>query len=159
MYSEALIETGFIGANIDAGTKEAAMRELAKLFFENGFTKDSYMDAILAREEVFPTGLPTETFGVAIPHTDAIHVIRPGIAIGVLKHPVKFGMMGYPGETVDAKLMFMLAIQDPEMQIQLLQDLIELFSDAKLMTDLVAATDPAQLVRLVKCYFGKLSTS
>lgn len=159
MYSEALIETGFIGASIDAEIKEVAMRKLAKLFFENGFTKESYMDAILAREEIFPTGLPTETFGVAIPHTDAVHVIRPGIAIGVLKNPIKFGMMGYPEETVDAKIMFMLAIQDPEMQIQLLQDLIELFSDTKLMTELVEAGDPVQLVRLVQGYFEKLSSS
>lgn len=144
---------GFVGMNIDTQDKAAALKSLSDLFLANGFTKESYYQAVLAREEVFPTGLPTETVGVAIPHTDTIHVNRPGIAIGVLKDTIKFGMMGYPEEEVDVKILFMLAIKDPEMQIKLLQDLTELFSDAALMDTVATSRDPETIVALVQKFF------
>ncbi len=159
MNSEVAVKAGFIGTTLDAQTKEEAIGALARLFLENGFVKDSYLEAVLAREETFPTGLPTETFGVAIPHTDSVHVIRPGVAVGVLKEPVEFGMMGYPGEVVQARLLFMLAIKDPNMQVELLQDLIELFSVSALMQELISCTEAESIAELVQNYFKQLNKS
>ncbi|SHI62154.1 PTS sugar transporter subunit IIA [Propionispora hippei] len=156
MNNEIAEQTGFIGTTLEAKTKEAAISALAGLFLENGFVKDSYPGAVLAREQTFPTGLPTETFGVAIPHTDSVHVIRPGVAIGVLKEPIEFGMMGYPGEAVQVKLLFMLAIKDSNMQIQLLQDLVGLFSEAPLMNQLIVCTESERIVELVQSYLQEL---
>ena len=39
---------------------------------------------MITREERFPTGLDTGNFGIAIPHTDGIHVNKPAIAIAIL---------------------------------------------------------------------------
>ena len=45
-----------------------------------GYVKESFKEAILKREEVFPTGIGTENYSIAIPHTDSEHVIKPGVA-------------------------------------------------------------------------------
>ena len=37
--------------------------------------------AVGAREEVYPTGLATASCGIALPHADAEHIIRPFIAL------------------------------------------------------------------------------
>ena len=36
--------------------------------------KETFGQALIDREAVFPTGLKTETFEIAIPHTDVEHV-------------------------------------------------------------------------------------
>lgn len=146
---------GFVGLNIDTQDKAEALKMLANLFFEKGFTKESYYQAVLAREKKYPTGLPTETVGIAIPHTDPIHVNRPGIAVSVLKDTIKFGMMGNPEEEVDVKVLFMLAIKEPNMQIELLQNLTELFSDSILMNTIIACNEPEEIVAILQQNLSK----
>lgn len=40
------------------------------LLKEKGYVRDSFLDAILAREKAYPTGLPTLPVAIALPHTD-----------------------------------------------------------------------------------------
>lgn len=144
-----------IVANIEAMDREAVFTELAGLLQENGFVKESFLEAIIEREKVFPTGLMTESANVAIPHTDAEHVRKPGIAIGILDSPVEFGLMGSPGETVQVKVIFMLAITEPEMQVRLLGNLTDLFQDNALMTELSGMIDEKGTLRLIRSFFDE----
>ena len=69
-----------------------ALGLIADNFRRLGFVKASYKDAVIAREKVFATGLPTvnENVGVAIPHTDIEHVHTAAISFTRLKEPVEF---------------------------------------------------------------------
>ena len=51
-------------------SKEEALTYLSDKLIEKGIVKESYKEAILNREKVFPTGLQFEKYGIAIPHTD-----------------------------------------------------------------------------------------
>lgn len=63
---------------------------------------------------MFPTGLPTEPIGIAIPHTDAERVNRGASAVGVLPQPVVFTEMGCDDDSfVDVYAIVVLAIHDP----------------------------------------------
>jgi PTS system galactitol-specific IIA component len=53
---------------------EEIIRRLGQLLHNNGYVKDSYTQAVLDREIIFPTGLQTKSLGFAIPQTDADHV-------------------------------------------------------------------------------------
>ncbi len=73
-----------------------------------GHVRASYKEALLAREERFPTGLPTQVMAVAIPHTDVEHVERSFISVARLAEPVAFHEMG-ANATVDVQAGHQLA--------------------------------------------------
>lgn len=89
---------------------------------------------------MFPTGLPLESMGVAIPHTDPEHVIEATIAVATLARPVPFKMMGNDAKSVATHIVFMLAIKDPSKQITFLEKLMQLFQDEERMKQLLVAS-------------------
>ncbi|SHM83599.1 PTS system, galactitol-specific IIA component [Caldanaerovirga acetigignens] len=144
-----LLNEELILIRLEAEKREEVLKALANLLISSGYVKESFLEAILEREKVFPTGLPTEGVGVAIPHADIIHVVKPAIAIGVLNKPVKFSIMGNPEEEVDVKLVFMLAINEPTMQINLLKSLVSLFQDKKLLHQLSETKNKKELISIL----------
>ena len=60
---------------------------------EKGYVRDSWHDAICAREKSFPTGLQFEKIGIAIPHVDPENIVKPYIAIIKPKAPIDFAPM------------------------------------------------------------------
>lgn len=132
-----------------AVTRDEAILELASLLEEMGYVKDSFGQACLEREKVFPTGLPTEPFGIAIPHTDCEHVRRGAIAVGILPKPVQFVEMGCLDEScVDAHAIVVLAIADPEAVTSVLRELAMSFQDAEFLTRLKEAKSAGTVLEL-----------
>lgn len=108
----------------NAASPEEIIRKLGGLLFENGFVKDTYTQAVLDREVVYPTGLQARMAGVAIPHTDTDHVLKPAIAIATLAEPVTFQMMATPDEKVQVEIVIMLAVHDAKLVIPVLRKVI-----------------------------------
>lgn len=150
MLNSALLNSSLIHLDVIAENKDDAIKILANSLISNGYAKKSYLEAVLERERVFPTGLPTKGVGVAIPHTDTIHVINPAIALAVLKDPVKFNEMGNPTNEIDVRLVFMLAIKNPDAQLILLQQLIGLFRGAAFLSKLAKARNKQEVCSLIK---------
>ena len=124
-----MLRKELIRLNLEAETSEEALRTLAQVFVDNGVAKDSYPDAIVAREQKYPTGLPATAFDIAVPHTFAEHVNEPAMGVGVLKNPVTFQQMGSPEITLHPQILFMLAITDPKEQISLLRKIMKLIQN------------------------------
>ena len=100
--------------DLDAESSGEVFERLGKTLIEEGYCRESYIDALKTREKDFPTGVNMGGVGIAIPHTDKSHVYKGAVAIGILKKPVKFYQMGTTDEVVMARLVFMLAVDDPE---------------------------------------------
>ena len=66
---------------------------LGEKAISKGWAKQGYCEALIQREEKFPTGLETKTIGVALPHADPEWVDQSAILIGILESPVKFNKM------------------------------------------------------------------
>lgn len=128
-------------------TKEAVLDSISTLLFKNGYVKGSYVEAVKEREAVFPTGLNTLSYGIAIPHVDSKHVEKATIAVGILKNAVNFQEMGAENTTVPVRLLFMLAIKDPTKQLDILQEVIALIESGEKITALVQATNKADVLR------------
>lgn len=130
--------------------------KMAAILCEKGYVKPTYLDAIKLRESNYPTGLPTEPYPVAIPHAEAVNIIKPFIALVRLKNPVDWCEMGTePGESVlQVKLIFALGFQKGGDQIDILQTLAEKFSDASVMEPLLAAKTPDEYYDLVLKMLG-----
>jgi PTS system galactitol-specific IIA component len=148
--SKLTLSGGLVYIFDEAVTKEDAIRTLASLLHVGGYVKDSFCAAVLAREEVFPTGLPTEPVGVAIPHTDTEHVNKSALAVGILKQPVIFTEMGTDDGLVKVEIITMMAISDPNAVMPVLRDLAMVYQDPDFLSKLKAAEDQADILDLCK---------
>lgn len=127
-----------------------AITQLGTLLHKGGFVKESFVPAVIKREQEFATGLPTAEVGVAIPHTDVEHVLKQAIAIGVLQNPVEFGEMGNPGSTVPVQIVCLLAVAKSEILVKILQSLVEMFQTPGLLKQIVQARNPSEIVKILQ---------
>lgn len=117
---------------------QGALTNLGKKLYEKGKVKESFIPAILEREITFPTGLPFEGYGVAIPHTDAEHVLQTQIAVMTLDKPVTFTQMATKDQEVEVGLIVMLAIKEAHSQLEMLQKLIGLLQNEALVQEIMS---------------------
>ncbi|HHX24653.1 MAG: PTS sugar transporter subunit IIA [Tepidanaerobacteraceae bacterium] len=145
MQHTTLINADIVMLNEDIVEKDNILALMANRLIDKGYTKQSYLQAVLNREKEYPTGLPTNGVGVAIPHADTKYVLKPGIAVATLKSPVKFNVMGNPEEEVDVKLLFMLALKEPKVQVNVLKKLVSIFQVKELLVKLISINNEKEL--------------
>lgn len=135
---------------LEAVNKEEAIEKLGSLLLKGGYVKDTYIPAVIAREQEYATGLPTSEAGVAIPHTDAHHVIKQAVAVGILPAPVTFCEMGDPEDKpVAVRVIFMLAVPDKNKVMTMLQQVISILQSQGFLKDLSEITDRGRLVEIL----------
>lgn len=131
---------------LEAETAEEVIRRLGSRLQEVGYVHSSFVDGVLQREQTHPTGLPLGgAYNAAIPHTDPHHVIKSGVALATLARPVIFQNMIAPEEAVPVQLVFMLALDNPKAQIEMLEMVAQVLQDTSLVNQLVQAQSLDQL--------------
>ncbi len=71
--------------------KEAVIREMGKILYESGYVNEAYAEAMLKREESFPTNIGN---GIALPHgveEAKKEIKRSGIAVMVFPDGTNWG--------------------------------------------------------------------
>ncbi|NOU83327.1 PTS sugar transporter subunit IIA [Paenibacillus sp. LMG 31459] len=144
-----MMDEAFILIGVEGESKEDILTRMAENLVKLGVVKESYIAAVIEREQAYPTGLPTGGCSVAIPHTDIEHVNRKAISIGVLKQPVRFGIMGEEEETTPVELVFMLAMDQKHSQLKLLTRLMQVIQDQSMLRALSKETSPASIKELM----------
>ncbi|WGD97404.2 PTS sugar transporter subunit IIA [Bacillus safensis] len=144
------LDEQLIKLQFEASSREEVTTYLAGRLEAGGYIKSSFLPAVLEREKTYPTGLPLAAFGVAIPHTDPEHVNKPAISVATLKEPVIFHKMGSPDETVQAKIVFVLAISEPSKQLVMLEKLMTLFRKEEVMTKLSHMTSYEEVLDVLQ---------
>ncbi len=145
------IDPEAIVLGVDTDSREAVIRLLAGKLKAAGYVKDSFADAVLAREATMPTGLPLgHAVNVAVPHTDPEHVVKPGIALATLKKPVTFANMEDPDEPVDVGLVFLMALNDKDRQIEMLQEIMATIQSEEAISGLMQASSLDDVAAVLK---------
>ena len=62
----ALIHKDLVFTNLKFDNKTETLNFLSKKLYEAGYAKESFPLAVINREKIFPTGLPTGIINVAI---------------------------------------------------------------------------------------------
>lgn len=145
-----MIDIDLVSLDMEAKTSMDVIYNLGKLMQDKSYVKDSYIDAVIAREEELPTGLNIDNFYVAIPHTDSNHVNKSNIAIATLKSPVEFREMINPDGKINVELVFLLAVKDPKEQVTLLKSLMSVFQNKKLLIKIKNAKEKKEVAELLK---------
>jgi len=131
---------GAVCLHLETGDARDVIRVIGEKLLQAGYVHPTFTDAALEREKNIPTGLPLGgRFNAAIPHTDIEHVIRPGVGMATLTRPVVFMNMVSPQEPVEAQLVFVLALEQPKSQIEMLQEIAGVLQKPSVVEALVAA--------------------
>ncbi|WP_315112184.1 PTS sugar transporter subunit IIA [Clostridium intestinale] len=146
-----MLDLDLIELKLKAKSSQEVIEKLGSLMLSKGYVLDSYVDAVLTREETLPTGLPIDGFSVAIPHTDSGHVNESTIAIATLEEPVEFNMMIDPTQKTKVQLVFLLAVKNPNAQVQLLKTLMSVFQNKELLMNLQKASSKEEVNELLHC--------
>lgn len=138
---------------------EDTLRSMATFLKEDVDVIAGYPDALVRRERNYPTGLPTEPFGVAIPHADGRYVMRPNLVVSTLKTPVAFHEMGNPQNLVMVKLVILIALpgENPNDQTRILQGIAGLIQNPGFLRDVDECREGAQLLNLFGRYYQEMS--
>ena len=153
IFNENLIEL-----NMEARDDKDALYQLSQNFLKGNYVKETFPEALIAREEEYPTGLLTNTLGIAIPHTNPNHVEKGSIGIGTLRTPVKFKAMA-TGEEIDVSILFMLAITHPSAQLIMLQKVMEIIRDDKALLKIMESQSKEEIIQIVQPFLGELVIS
>jgi PTS system galactitol-specific IIA component len=121
------IESDLILTDLVVTDRWEAIDRLSELLLKKGYVTDQYAAKTKEREEGFPTALPTEPVGVAIPHTWAEFCIEPAVAVAILKEPIPWIEMGTKDKLRDVQIVLALSITQPEKQVHFLKTIIDFF--------------------------------
>ncbi|HFH9838290.1 TPA: PTS sugar transporter subunit IIA [Streptococcus suis] len=124
--------------------------EVFSIAFEKGYVRDDFLERVKAREATFPTGIQLENIGVAIPHTDAECVHREFVAVIANANPVEFKSMEDLNQSVAASIVFVLGLNQPHAQLEMLQSLMGLLQQEEVLKQLMAAPTAQDLLTIVK---------
>lgn len=143
MFSEELIYL-----NESYHSQDDLFNRISKDLFEKGYVHDSYQEALKRREIKYPTGLQTEVCGIAIPHTEAMHIKKQAIAVVKLDEAILFKEMVGDAD-VSINLLFFLLVKEKESQVQVLSNLMSLFSNNQFITALLQSESKIQLLETI----------
>lgn len=144
------IEKDLIKLGLNFSQKEEVLKFIANLLSKKKYVKDDFIVSVIERESTFPTGLPTRPYAVAIPHTDSDKVIESKVAFATLKEPVVFSSMGDSDTEVYVKMIFMLAINDSNEQLQVLQNVMSVIQNEKLLNKLAKSQKATEVLDILK---------
>ena len=117
---------------------------------ELGWVRSDFLERIKQREETFPTGIQLEKFGAAIPHTDAECILTEFVAVITNKEPVQFTSMEDKNKKVNTDVIFILGLNQPHAQLEMLQSLMGLLQNETVLSELLLATTENELVTTIK---------
>ncbi|MBX6764427.1 MAG: PTS sugar transporter subunit IIA [Rubrobacteraceae bacterium] len=143
-----------IKLGLEAADRKKALSELSRLLEDSNKVRDSYLGAVLVREEEFPTGLPTPGAAIAIPHADPEHCLEPAVAVGITKSPVSFAEMGSPESELDVRIIFLISATESGDHLRWLSTLATVFQDPDFALRLLDSKDSCEAYRLLDEAFG-----
>ena len=93
-----------------------------------GIVKESYLEALMAREREYPTGIELDGYAVAIPHCDTEHALKPAIYILRTPRPILVNQADGDNQ-LETQLIINLVVTSPLDQLQLLKSLFSHLQD------------------------------
>lgn len=136
--------------NLQVSDNKEALEIMGNAMLREGYVLDDFPDAVWEREKDYPTGLDIDGIGVAIPHTEAHHVKKEGIALAVLKEPVEFDAMGEENCRIPVKIIIMFTVAGKEKHLDRLLQIISLIQKEDLLKNIIMAKDKKQLIEVMQ---------
>jgi PTS system galactitol-specific IIA component len=139
--SDSLLNEANIFVELEVDNFEKLIQEISIPLVESNDVTNEFPQQVILREQDFPTGLPTEPIGVAIPHTDAKYVNNNRVTIATLKKPIQMEIMGGMDEgKIDVQIIFLLALGQSNKQLNILKKLMKVLPQKELLAKIKKGT-------------------
>ena len=112
----------------------------------------TFYEAIVKREEEFPTGLKTSTYNVALNHVDSQYVKTNALYIYKLEKPIEYHQMDDPNNLLPVDMVFVLLIKDHDLQVGAISEICKLWTNDNAMLKLREQSTKDEVVALLKNY-------
>lgn len=150
--ADVIIDEKLIELALSASTREEAIKVVADRLYALDYVNDGYYENVIKREKDFPTGLPS-VIPVAVCHTEAQYVKQSALAVATLAHPIEFREMGTPERTVQAEIIFLIALNDAKQQVPWLKKMAAVFKNEAVLRTIKDSTSRSQLSEYLKSLF------
>lgn len=148
-----IFRSDLVWLNEQFETSTSFFEAIGLRLYKKGLVKETFGQALIAREAEFPTGLKTEFCETAIPHTDVEHVENASISFVRFRQSVEFLHMGMPEIKVNASFAFVLGVKEPQKQIEVLSTLVALISDQAAVEQLEGLTSEQEISDMLNAFF------
>ena len=128
---------------------DEVLRNVSNILEDKKFVKESFYNAVLEREKVFPTGLEFPNYNIAIPHTDSVHVNTNSIVVIKPKNEIVFKDMGTNSKDLSTKVILLLLISKNEDQVAVLSGIIKKFADEQVYNNILNSNDNSEIYDLI----------
>ena len=148
-----MIETdkSLVRLGLRAKDSEAVIRSLCAMLEAQGKIGPDYCQAVLEREKLYPTGLPSEGAIAAIPHAFSADVRETAMAVAILAEPVPFRNISDYDEELPVEVVFLLANgTDADGHMDTLQELMACISRPQMLRDICKAQCPEDVVEILR---------
>lgn len=145
----SVLDENLIILDLDVNTAEECIQEAGEVLLKNGYVNEGYVEAVIAREKQYPTGLQGNKIAIAIPHTEVEFVNKPAVGVIVPKQPIKFCAMGTKDEYLDCELIFPLVVKNPHMQVEMLKRMMKVMQDSDLLEKVKNSKSKEEVIQLL----------
>ena len=110
---------------------------------------------MIQRENEFPTGICTEPNAVAIPHCERDGVLKTAILVGQPREDgVTFERIDVDDEYINARAIFMLAVDTDQGQLEVISKLMDVIQDAEVIDHIIHAKTCEEIKEIVTRAFA-----
>jgi PTS system galactitol-specific IIA component len=145
-----LVKPEFVLTSISASSREEALIRMAEFLVEKGNCRPSFIEAIVERERNHPSGLPMPGPKIAIPHTDAEHVLQSVILFVRLPEPVEFLSMGSPDDKLQVRMISMFALKEKKRIGDMLETLINVYQREEVLNAILEAENADGIYKILR---------
>lgn len=136
--------------DIESANENELFEVMADKLKNKGFVNEKYLDGLIKREKVFPTGLQLEDYGVSIPHTDPETVKKDFIAIVRPRSPISFSLMEDNDKKASMDLCFFIGLRDGKKSPAALMELISLIQNHKLILSVLNENNKEKIIEKIQ---------
>lgn len=151
----AVLDKNLIVLSADVDTAQECIALGGRILMDNGYVRDGYIEAVIKREKVFPTGLQGKEMSIAIPHTENTYVNKPAVAVIIPKKPIKFLAMGTTDHYLECEIVFPLVVKDSRMQVEMLKKMMKVIQNSELLKQIKEAKTEEEVL----LYLSELNES
>lgn len=130
----------FVRTGIHFTSCQQALAHIGEEMLARGVVHDTYPQALLEREALFPTGIALERHAVAIPHCEAIHAKSAAIYLIRPDTPVTF-QQADDDRDIAVSLIIALIVENPTAQLTLLRRLFSELQNPDTLEALLSAPE------------------
>ncbi len=147
---EELFSEESIYLEVEGSDFSEVLENVAKELDVKGYINVGYVESVLEREKVFPTGLEFPKYCIAIPHTDSKFIKKDAIAIVKPKNKVFFRDMATNSKDLEVSVFLLLLISKNENQVKVLSSVIRNFADEDFYNNILQSNDKKQILNIIK---------